>query len=107
MARAGYEPSFAGGKELTAAMGGTIPPILWDGATSFDVGGETRTEEVRVVFGAPGITMGIDKAGQDRLSGKIGPAMPAAAEIAEPEAIQLPANQPMLDRRDIMVASAD
>lgn len=30
--KAGYAPKFAGGEQIAAAMGGTVPPILWDGA---------------------------------------------------------------------------
>ncbi len=30
--RAGFAPAFPGGAEIAAAMGGSIPPILWDGA---------------------------------------------------------------------------
>jgi parallel beta-helix repeat protein len=29
--RAGFAPSFPGGKELAAALGGTLPPVFWDG----------------------------------------------------------------------------
>jgi parallel beta-helix repeat protein len=29
--RAGFAPSFPGGKEIAAAMGGSLPPIFWDG----------------------------------------------------------------------------
>jgi len=29
--RAGYAPTFPGGSELAAALGGAIPPIIWDG----------------------------------------------------------------------------
>lgn len=30
--KAGYAPKFAGGEQIAAMMGGSIPPILWDGA---------------------------------------------------------------------------
>src|SRR3546814_7393655 len=29
--KAGYAPEFPGGDQIAAAMGGSIPPILWDG----------------------------------------------------------------------------
>lgn len=32
--RAGFAPAFPGGAEMAAAMGGAIPPVLWDGAGS-------------------------------------------------------------------------
>ncbi|HMP46960.1 MAG TPA: parallel beta-helix domain-containing protein [Sphingopyxis sp.] len=30
--RAGFAPAFPGGAEIAAALGGAIPPVLWDGA---------------------------------------------------------------------------
>src|SRR3546814_14360582 len=30
--KAGFAPAFPGGAEIAAAMGGSIPPVLWDGA---------------------------------------------------------------------------
>ncbi|NYF32008.1 parallel beta-helix domain-containing protein [Sphingopyxis sp. JAI108] len=30
--KAGYVPKFPGGDQIAAAMGGSIPPVLWDGA---------------------------------------------------------------------------
>ncbi|SNS40496.1 parallel beta-helix domain-containing protein [Sphingopyxis indica] len=32
--KAGFAPAFPGGAEMAAAMGGAIPPVLWDGAGS-------------------------------------------------------------------------
>jgi parallel beta-helix repeat protein len=32
--RAGFAPSFPGGNEIAAAMGGSLPPIFWDGTGS-------------------------------------------------------------------------
>src|SRR3546814_14225803 len=32
--KAGFAPAFPGGAEIAAAMGGNIPPVLWDGAGS-------------------------------------------------------------------------
>ena len=29
--RAGFAPAFPGGRELAAALGGTLPPVFWDG----------------------------------------------------------------------------
>ena len=30
--KSGYAPAFPGGQQIAAAMGGTIPPVLWDGS---------------------------------------------------------------------------
>lgn len=39
--RAGFAPAMAGGKELAAALGGTLPPIFWDGSgTDIVIGDE-------------------------------------------------------------------
>jgi hypothetical protein len=103
----GSDPSFPGGKELAAAFGGAIPPILLDGADTYEVGGETRSEPVRIVFDAPGITMGIDRAGQDRMTGTIAPAVSYDGEIPEPSPVVLPANQPGMDDRPTQIAAAD
>ncbi len=37
---AGFAPAFPGGAEIAAAMGGSIPPVLWDGAGSAIVNDE-------------------------------------------------------------------
>ncbi len=37
--RNGFAPAFPGGKELAAAVGGTLPPVLWDGVTAYTVPG--------------------------------------------------------------------
>ena len=50
--RAGWAPGFVGGKELAAAMGGTIAPIFWDG-----VGGSAAG--VHVSDKVPVLTLGL------------------------------------------------
>ena len=30
--KAGYAPAFEGGDQIAAALGGSLPPVLWDGA---------------------------------------------------------------------------
>ena len=43
--RNGFAPAFEGGKELAAAVGGTLPNIMWDGVVSFTVpGGKPVTD---------------------------------------------------------------
>lgn len=52
--RAGWAPGFIGGKELAAAMGGSIAPIFWDG-----VGGAAAA--VHVSDKVPVLTLGLDE----------------------------------------------
>ena len=43
--RNGFAPAFEGGQQLAAAVGGTLPNIMWDGVTSFTVpGGKSVTD---------------------------------------------------------------
>ena len=37
--RNGFAPSFPGGGKLAAAVGGTLPPVMWDGVTAYTVPG--------------------------------------------------------------------
>ncbi len=50
--RAGWAPGFVGGKELAAAMGGTIAPIFWDGVGGAEAG-------VHVSDKVPVLTLGL------------------------------------------------
>ena len=43
--RNGFAPAFEGGKDLAAAVGGTLPPVMWDGVTDYVVpGGATVSD---------------------------------------------------------------
>lgn len=39
----GFAPTFEGGKEVAAALGGSLPPVTWDGITSY-MDGEKKIE---------------------------------------------------------------
>lgn len=54
--RAGWEPGFEGGAMLAEAMGGSLPPVLWDGTGS----GIVVTDDVPVV------SLGLTSASQPR-----------------------------------------
>lgn len=79
--RAGYAPDFPGGEQLAAAVGGTLPPVLWDGIGT----GIVVNDEV------PVLTLGLTSAGQS-----VSEAQPSMAELASetpaasPEAVVLP-----------------
>ncbi|QLC24997.1 hypothetical protein HFP57_08125 [Parasphingopyxis algicola] len=79
--RAGYAPDFEGGTELAAAVGGTLPPVLWDGnGTAIVVNDEV-----------PVLSLGLTSPGQS-----VAEAQPSMAELASddvpaaPEAVVLP-----------------
>ena len=40
----GSAPAFKGGTQIAAAIGGTLPPVMWDGITRFTVPGGAATE---------------------------------------------------------------
>ncbi len=81
--RAGWQPGFKGGKELAAAMGGTIAPVFWDG-----VGGPEA--DIHVDDNVPVLTLGLatpltpvseGKIGLIDLSKTVVPVMPAAVVL--------------------------
>jgi parallel beta-helix repeat protein len=80
--RAGFAPGFPGGDQLAAALGGSIPPILWDGS------GDPAT--LHVADGVPVLSMGL------KLGAPLETAKPAPIELkgpapAPPAAVVLPA----------------
>ena len=84
--RAGWAPGFVGGKELSAAMGGTIAPIFWDG-----VGGAAAG--VHVFDKVPVLTLGLAEP-----TSKISEAKPSLIDLSTtpappmPPAVVLPAS---------------
>lgn len=81
--RAGYAPAFPGGAQLAIAMGGTLPPIFWDGTGT----GITVHETVPgLSLNLPGPAAAIDQARPSIAD--FGKATPAA----EPMPVALPAS---------------
>lgn len=79
--RAGYAPDFEGGEQLAAAVGGTLPPILWDGNGT----GIIVNDEV------PVLTLGLTSPGQSLAEARPGMAELASEDApAGPEAVVLP-----------------
>jgi parallel beta-helix repeat protein len=84
--RAGWAPGFIGGKELAAAMGGTIAPIFWDG-----VGGASAG--VRVTDKVPVLTLGLTEPQSPVTDAKPGLIdLSATPSTAMPAAVVLPAS---------------
>ena len=78
---AGYEPDFEGGELLATALGGALPPVMWDGIGT----GIVVNDEVLI------LTLGLTTPGQPLTD-----AQPSLAELASdtpaasPEAVVLP-----------------
>lgn len=80
--RAGYAPGFPGGDQLAAALGGMIPPVVWDGS------GDAGT--LRVSDGVPVLSMGL-KQGAPIETAKPAPVELKGPEAPQPAAVVLPA----------------
>jgi parallel beta-helix repeat protein len=83
--RAGFAPGFPGGDQLAAALGGAIPPIVWDGS------GDAAT--LRVADGVPVLGMGLkrDAAIETAKPGPVelnAPAAPMPATVVLPAAME-------------------
>lgn len=96
--RGGWDPRFPGGKELAAAVGGSLPPVVWDGASSYAVGDVAKTETVRVTYPGKILTLGLTRAGAPMSEAK--PTLVDATPKAEtaPTTVALPADQPRAAR---------
>lgn len=81
--RAGFAPSFPGGKELAAAMGGALPPVFWDGTGTGVIVQETVPT---LSLNLPGPAAPVDQAKPAPASFPAGP-LPAA-----PKPVILPAS---------------
>lgn len=84
--RAGWKPDFPGGAMLAAAMGGSLPPVFWDGA-----GGRDATN-VQVREAVPVLTLGLATPTTPVAQAKPAPIdLSKGTAIAEPKAVVLPA----------------
>jgi len=90
----GWSPAFPGGDVLAKAMGGGLPPVVWDGVSNFTRKGQTAPEVVRVRltdgpvvnlhFASPGAIMSAKP--------DVKPTVDDGA-IAEPKPVVLPKTQ--------------
>ena len=93
--RGGWDPGFSGGKELAAAVGGSLPPVVWDGTQAWVVNGETRREAVRLGFaGGKLLSFGLPTAPSDRRNAKPEIVEVPTTPVSYPGAIKLPVDQP-------------
>jgi parallel beta-helix repeat protein len=88
----GKAPAFAGGKEIAAAVGGTIPPVLWDGITRYAVpgGGGEKLAEGGISIDAPGISLNLGLQGTPATQARPAP-MQQNLVVSTRPAIVLPA----------------
>jgi parallel beta-helix repeat protein len=90
----GFDPQFPGGAVLAKAMGGSLPPVMWDGVTNFTPKGASAPVAVKVRitdgpvanlhFAAPGAVM--------TAKPEVKPTIDDGA-ITEPAAVVLPKGQ--------------
>jgi parallel beta-helix repeat protein len=92
----GGKPGFAGGAEIAAAVGGALPPVMWDGVTGYAVPGGGAMTALGGVFvtDAPLLTLGLGQQGTPRTAARpaVTPAL-ASAAIPGPPPVVLPAAQ--------------
>ena len=91
LGRNGWLPGLPGGKMLAAATGGSLPPILWDGVTTF-TGWTGPTPRLWLKDG-PVLNLNLPKAGQVEAAPPTVTASLGTAGLAEPTAVVLPAGQ--------------
>ena len=92
-----FAPAFPGGKELAAAMGGSLPPVMWDGVTNYVRKGATEPEAARVrITDGPVLNLNLAKPGALLTARpEIKPAIDGGA-FPEPTAVVLPKEQAAL-----------
>ena len=95
--RNGFKPAFDGGPVLAQAMGGTVPPVIWDGVTSYP--GLAGTVRLALADG-PVANLRLPAPGE---VDKANPAVTATYGVApkdlpEPAAVVLPPEQAALGR---------
>lgn len=88
----GWDPKFPGGAELAAALGGGLPPVMWDGVTRF--GDKPDDSTTTPASDAPMVSLGLAVAGTPPSKAQPAPVAPAGASAAL-AAVVLPADQPM------------
>lgn len=93
--KGGWDPGFPGGKELAAAAGGALPPVVWDGAESWTIKGEVKGEPVKLGFaGGKLMSFGMPQAPTDPTKAKPALIDVPTTPVSFPPEVRLPADQP-------------
>ena len=92
----GAAPKFPGGAQIAAAVGGTLPPVMWDGITTFTVPGGAATTAANGIFVNDGPLLNLNLKTQGAPPTAARPEVSnvlAMATLPEPTKIILPAAQ--------------
>lgn len=91
----GSKPAFPGGAEIAKALGGTLPPVMWDGITQFTVPGGALTTSTGGIFVADGPMVNLNLKTQGTPADKAQPAPGtlSKATLTQPARVVLPTAQ--------------
>jgi parallel beta-helix repeat protein len=89
--RNGWDPQFPGGPEIAKALGGPLPPVVWDGVTT--VPGQPVPARVRLADG-PVLNLNLPGPGRVDAAAPTVTATVGDAVIAEPAPVRLEAPRP-------------
>lgn len=90
LGRNGWDPKFTGGEILAKMMGGALPPVMWDGVTSF--AGTSDPVRVRIKDG-PVLNLQLPAPGALMAAKPVKAETVGEADISEPAAVVLPKRQ--------------
>lgn len=88
--RNGWNPQFDGGPLIAKLMGGSLPPVMWDGVTTF--AGLPDVAQVRLSDG-PVLNLNLPAPGQLEKARPTVSKTVGEAQVAEPAAVVLPRRQ--------------
>ena len=91
----GGKPGFPGGAEIAGAMGGALPPVMWDGVIGYaaPAGGERAADGGVMVGDGPAFTLNLGMQGVPTTAARPAPLALVTASPALPPRIVLPAAQ--------------
>jgi parallel beta-helix repeat protein len=93
--RNGWDPAFDGGKEIAKAMGGSVPPVIWDGVTRFP---GLPDKVVVISRDGPVANLNLPEPGATDRANPTVSATLGEGTLSEPAAVVLPAAQAALSR---------
>ncbi len=92
----GSKPAFPGGAQIASAIGGTLPPVMWDGITGYTVPGGAVTQAAGSIFvnDSPLLNLNLKMQGAQPTAAQPEVAkMLIAAPLTVPAVVVLPAAQ--------------